>query len=341
MKIVFVHFTARIPQYLMDNINRVCDIFPEQEVVLITDLEVTNFRLPDNFKLHKILLEDEYWQVKDTLTHPKNFRDNFWFNSIARLIALCNYSTLTGQQILHFESDVLVSNDIPIGEFLALDRPLGYTILGENRGIASVLWISDPDFAQILKEFVIASVIKNPQTTDMLILSEFKLAFPNLVRIFASFPVYDDSFKLLPELIKEDFVYTQYNFDGCFDAADVGQYLFGDDPRNHRGRKYVRKELLTSYFKPRCTNYFYSHERNFINFDLKPPLKIYSLHIHSKDRKIFKSQNISKILQKGIQSQSKPEKKILVFEVFFLSLYKSILRKSTLCLERVKRIQTE
>jgi hypothetical protein len=124
-----------------------------------------------------------------------------------------------------------------------------------------------------------------------------------------------------------DFESTFKLFDGCFDAADIGQFLFGDDPRNQRGVKILRRELTSSYLKAREFNYTYSKNRAFIDIGSNPKVRLFNLHIHSKNAKIFSPKTGTKELIDGVKNQSKPEKRVFVGLVFLNSLKVAAMRR--------------
>lgn len=328
MKVVFVHFGPKIPKYLIFNIRRTCDLFPNHQVFLLVDRQQDNIIGRANFQIQQVFLDHQYADIRNRLSHPSDFRDNFWFSSLVRLTAICNFVIEDNQPILHIESDVLLAKDFPIDKFHDLDRPIAYTILGENSGVASVFWLRSAESAESLKEFIKNSVLADSGTTDMRILGSFQREYPQEVRILASFP--NKTLHLnapLPMSIAQDFEYTRSHFQGYFDAADLGQFIFGDDPRNHRGVKYLRRELKTSYLSPKSLNYVFSTDRQFMNLQSTSDEKVFSLHLHSKNTSIFHASTSVKAIQSAINNQQLPEKHELVVSVFLRSVGKSILRR--------------
>ena len=328
MEIVFVHLGSEFPKHLVLNLKRTCELFPEFNIVLITDMQ-TDIKIDkENFRKTFIGMNNDYQTLNNNLIHPKSFRHNFWFTSLARLYALCDYVISNKVSILHIESDVLVSADLPIQRFSSCDRPIAFTVVGEGSGVASILWIENAQAATKLKEYSAKSAREDPMTTDMKILGHFQQDNPQLVRVLASFPTdIGNSSKLLPPQIFEDFNYTAILFDGFFDAADVGRYLLGDDPRNHRGIKLLRKELDTSYFSPKELTYAYSDSRDFLGIQSDSINRFFSLHIHSKNAKVFKVDTSRKVLFKAIRNQSKGEGQTLVALVLFNAILNSLRRR--------------
>lgn len=323
-----MHFGSKLPKYLLLNLKRTCELFPQFTVVLITDTQEELAIDKSNFRKSHFLMTEDYEILNKNLNHPKEFRNNFWFTSLARIYALCDYVASNNVEILHIESDVLIARDLPMERFAMCDRPMAYTVVGKRSGVASVMWIRNSQAAMHLRDYAEKSAQKDPMTTDMKILGQYQEDFPQSVRVLASFPIGNvGSYKSLSQQIIEDFTYTEYLFEGFFDAADVGRYLFGDDPRNHRGIKLLRQQLATSYFSPREVKYIYSEIRNFLSTASGPQNRFYSLHIHSKDSEVFAENRIRDRFSRAIRDQDKPEGRILVLSVLFISIKNSILRR--------------
>ena len=328
MELVFVHFGSKYPKHLILNLKRTCDLFPELMIVLITDVPAKLRIDKINFRKSDFRMDIDYEMLDKNLNHPKNFRNNFWFTSLARIYALCDYVATNNESILHIESDVLISGDLPIDRFAQCDRPIAFTVVGKSSGVASVLWIKDARAANRLRTYASNSAHQDPMTTDMKILGHFQEDHPDLVRVLASFPTENpDSYNPLSLQLLEDFAYTQNLFEGFFDAADVGRYLLGDDPRNHRGIKFIRHQLDTSYFSPRRVKYVYSESRRFLNIASKSSNPFYSLHIHSKNAKVFRDRRMPDVICRAVRSQSEPERKILVIPILFQSVRNSLIRR--------------
>jgi hypothetical protein len=328
MEIVFVHFGSIPPNYLIRNLNRTCVFFPETTVTLITDVELDIPINHSNFQKHYFELGPEYQVVDSQISHPKSFRNNFWFTSLARVMALCDYVIEKQNAILHIESDVLVSKDFPLPKFANCDRTASYTMVGQMSGVASVLWLGNVSAAEHLKEYIKLRAQADPMTTDMKILGQYQEDYPQQVRILASFPTnLSDAYSFVPDQVIQDMIYSEELFGGFFDAADAGQFLLGDDPRNNRGMKFLRRELETSFFKPSKVEFWYSRERQFLNISSDGVNRFFSLHVHSKTESIFDNKRLESLLSKAADEQSRPESHILVPLVLIVSIRNSVIRR--------------
>ena len=328
MEIVFVHFGSPAPKYLIRNLNRTCEFFSDTTVTLITDTRRDVDVKHSNFQKYYFFMGADYEQVDRLLNHPKSFRNNFWFTSLARVIALCDYVIEKKVAVLHIESDVLVSRDLPLQKFAQCDRSIAYTIIGKQSGVASVLWLGNVKSALHLRDYVNHRAQIDSTATDMKILGLYQEEHPQQVRVLASFPTnLVGSYSSVPLQIFEDMIYSEKFFGGFFDAADTGQYLLGDDPRNHRGVKFLRRELASSFFKPSKAAFRYSKDRRFLNVSGGGVNRFFSLHIHSKTDSVFNENKIESVLSSAIESQSCPEKRTLIVSVLFISMKKSFVRR--------------
>lgn len=329
MEILFVHFGPKVPKYLRLNIRRTCKLFPTHRVILISDFSHPKLKNVNNFCQLRIEPNGDYDCLNSLLSHPKEFRDNFWFNSLARLIAIAHYVIEVNRPIVHVESDVLLSNDFPFSEMAKLDRHLAYPLIGENSGVASVMMIRDRDSALFLNNFIRATIMSDTTTTDMKILGELQRNHPEMVRALASFPLHpSENHSVMAQNIEDDFVYSENLLGGYVDAADIGQFLLGDDPRNHRGIKYLNRELPTSYLRASKLQYVYDKNREFVSLSENKISKIFALHIHSKNPKVFSEKTTQSILRRACTTCIGGSRRVLVFSVLISSIVKSVKRRT-------------
>ena len=136
MNIVFVHLNTKVPRYLINNIKSTIEMFPEHQVHLIHNEVVS---LP-KIKLLKSYLytKDAKWRnLEAILNHPKSFRGNFWFTSLARFLAISQFAKEFPGEIVHLESDVVISRDFPFEKFTNQRKGIAFPITSSKRGIAS------------------------------------------------------------------------------------------------------------------------------------------------------------------------------------------------------------
>ena len=318
MEIVFIHFNSRIPIHLFMNLQRTVRIFPNVKVVLISNR--AQF-IPANVKF-ELFTEDQDWKnLFSRISHPRNFRHNFWFTSLSRLQVLAKYQISSGVPILHIESDVIISDDFPLKEFEKHIRNIAFPILSLDRGIASILYLPNSEASNLLLEHIELEASQNSNTTDMLVLgSIYKKSNP--ISILPIGPVGSQYYRdFTPEEIFEEWEQGIATFKGVFDGWDVGGYFFGTDPRNARGKSFVQRQVPSEFADVQSWTLAYSDDRHFLNLVTRTgQIPIYCLHLTSKNLFLFKrsskKKNYSKFLiQKGEYSLFYP--RIFMTQAFF------------------------
>jgi hypothetical protein len=329
MQILFAHFYSRVPRHLMLNLRRTISLFPEHEVCLVTDQDFSNIDVSE-LNLIKYAPSANWTNVESILNHPTEFRNNFWFISLSRFIAIGEVLEGTSESILHIESDVLLAADFPFDNFLSLDKDFAFPVVSQDLAIASCLFFKNGSAAGDLAKFTIDSVHANHSTTDMHILRDFMKKYPERVQLLPSTPMQLDAI-----VSASDEFLTQTEraiplFDGIFDGFDIGRFLFGDDPRNDRGFSILRRNDPRTYLDTSRLNLYVTDERDFpyVRNSLHPfVLPIYALHIHSKNLKLFKLKETRKMLKKAVLDSKNESQKIFSLTIFLKSALISIRRR--------------
>jgi len=330
MKIVFVHFGKRTPKHLELNIERCLSLFPEIPVILITDKAC---KVPSIIGLEtSYYTPDAKWhEIDKALSHPKDFRENFWLTSLARFLAIENYLMVNPNEILHVESDVILAKDFPFDRFTTLTKPLAFPVLSPTQGIASILYFRNYESAHALVKISLEMVSADSQTTDMLILRRFYDLNPGLIQ---ALPIGPDELDIYRRTMSSELMKDMKNgsdqLGGVFDGLDFGYFIFGVDPRNQRGRRVVRKAIQTNFLQVEKTVLKFSKSRDFLSITSQndgAELPIYSLHIHSKNPRIFNLRKSANNLRRGAEAYQQPPSSNLVAKVFLSSVLASIIRR--------------
>lgn len=329
MNIVFVHFKTKLPKHLILNLRRTVMLFPDHQVVLITDQNVSNLNIPRLVSFH--FYESHEWlEIEGLLDHPRGFRGNFWFTSLGRFIALAYFAKYHNGPLVHIESDVIISSDFPFDAISKVEANFAYPVVSETQAIASCLFIKDEQSAQFLATFALESVRLNHSTTDMYVLHDLLTQHPAKVQILPSTPPQRE---IVPaasqEFINKIAEGTQY-FKGIFDGFDIGRYLFGDDPRNDRGFSVLRRQDPRSYVHARKLDFSITKEREFPyvkNGSSSESLPIFALHVHSKNLKFFKTKMIASEVTKSVVNSKKRTKKIFSVKSFLVCAVNAVRRR--------------
>jgi hypothetical protein len=302
--------------------------------------ESLNIRLPVNVTIFEIQERLEIRELEKTLSHDPNFRNNFWFTSIARYIYLANHVKKVGGKAIHIESDVILSRDFPFAKIAALKSSLAFPVVSKDRGIGSVVYVNGNEGANLLIEACLKYTALNPNINDMEILGKIFLDNQTTVYPLPTGP--NGVFQKLLSTIKlnptceTEMECLWSSFGGYFDGNDYGPYLTGLDPRNHRGRLLRFHENASNYVETSSQKYIYDSRREFVGVQelnsVNKPTPLFNLHIHSKQRDYFDNRKQSRALQTVIIEK---RQKIILWEVVVKSIYNSILRRLRTIREKV------
>jgi len=205
----------------------------------------------------------------------KDFRDGFCNNTSKRLFILNEYMKQKGlKNVVHLENDVLLYSDMKYD----LDEKIYITMDEENRCVPGIVYIPNHElFDRLIQEY-------NYSKDDMENLAIFYNRHRDIVN---TFPIIDNSVQ--PSIYNKEFE----RFHSIFDAAAMGQYLGGVDPRNIPGDTtgFVNETCIIKYnnyqFKwLKKKGHYVPHILINNNWIL-----VNNLHIHSKRLKEFSMDN--------------------------------------------------
>lgn len=307
MNLVFIHF-GTAPKHFVLNVEDTCKRFPNSKIYVITDVEKEYFKTHDNLT---VICEDISKRISDyalITTLPSRFRNGFWLLSLIRLEILAEFVNQSKQPAVHIESDVVISSDFPFNFLENTGKSLAYVRVSEIESIASIVFLKPGVTCEIFASSIFSDFQKNPGMTDMKFLSDFQKKYPNLV------------YELPGDLA--DTNRTPYIFDG----SDFGQYLFGTDPRNSRGVRFLNYRNANTRVSPESYEFSYDDGRQFLNIASEGnSLYLVNLHIHSKLPKMFQSISRENMLRRSIAPVRRKWR--LHFFVFLRQLQAAVLRR--------------
>jgi len=273
MNIILVSIN-NFQEYILTNISQLIRLNHSNIYVIINKrFEIFFSSFDDKIKLIFVEdLNDEYKYISNSRL-DKNFRDGFWMLCSARFYyiyeAMKKYDL---KDVIHLENDVLLyyNCDILNGCF---DKSRVYLPFDTfNRNIASIMYIPEHN---ILKS----------------ILDNYDLSKDDMNN-FSSIQKKTGLIENLPIFIPSLFDNSEYNFvtknydkfQFIFDAAAIGQYLGGIDPKNEPGN-------TVGFVNETCVIKYNNFKFEWCDKDniKKPFIKIkdilypiFNLHIHSK-----------------------------------------------------------
>jgi len=189
------------------------------------------------------------------------------------------------------ESDVWISSSFPMREFEFADFHFAYPLTTLTQGVASTFFVSSNSSLQRFIDYAKLKVLENPASTDVTILAEFRRDNPNLVFILPSGPKTESAYNLDFAGDEIEIMSDSKKFPGqFFDASTWGQFLTGEDPRNSWGIRVIYHVQSHHAINPSKFRFRVSDKNIYADID-GASYQIHSLHVHSKDIRIFQIPN--------------------------------------------------
>ena len=269
MKIILVSLNI-LPNYLFDNINFLFKL-NNTDITVITDKK--NCRHLEKYDIEVISVENLIEDYDTTYNLYKNqTRDGFWFWTTYRFIVIQKYMKLYNiTDVLHLENDVLLFKNADDLNFHDKTKIL-VTMDSNTRCIPGIMYIPNNEILSIC--------INNFNgTNDMF---KWGYCYNHSKQYVDNLPIFNNNI----------FVSNHFEKYNCiFDAAAIGQYLGGIDPRNGNSVPgFINETCIIKY-----NNYKFSWKKN--KYDILAPyiiidnkdIEIVNLHVHCKNLKKFTS----------------------------------------------------
>lgn len=303
--IVQVHLGDDPPAYLYDQLRQTRLLNPVVPIFLILSDGILYDR--DVIKELKIIVV-RAGAIKASSNH-KRFRlhnrirrkelGGFWLHASERFFVIESFLKVCPlENVVHLENDVMLYAGLSdLEKSLENYCPgVGLTMDSEFRCIPGIVFVRTPEALMQMNEFIVRRTLRRAKN-DMRALALFMREAPPAVS--AALPV-------LPPSYREDYPLTSAvgetstrlwyddgyrHFKGIFDAAAIGQYLGGVDPRNDPGPTigFVNE---TAVYDPRRLGLRWK-EKDGLRLPYgkvgEEEFPIFNLHIHAKRLKEFSS----------------------------------------------------
>lgn len=279
----FVHLGESIPTHLRENLARTRRLFPELEILLITDVPESKlgFTAKLAVKVQRPLDASRGVIEPPSLDADPRFWGGYWQKTFNRLFALqAAFRDEPRRTLVHIESDVILLPSFPFENFVDSQQVL-WGEVGQHHDVAALLIIPSREaLARLLLELS-NEVNRDPTLNDMTALH--KIAKSNSIdqAHLAMIPEDEGSEKA-----------------GLYDGLPWGHYLYGTDPRAFYGRRIVGRTMSLSRFRPADYELSVAGQLLLVN-----GVPLHTLHIHSKA--IFAFQDSAEELQQRIDSAGK------------------------------------
>jgi len=308
MDSVIIHRGAQTPEYIRHFVHQFYTFNRLKKLWLIIENsdKLAKTLLSDYPCVQTVLLdsippqkERKFFMKWNRMNHA--FRGGFWRYAIERFFILHDFMSSQGiKTIIHFEYDNMIYFDIE-----KLSRAFDGTTQGislpadsNKRCIPSVVFIKD---VAVLQRFCATynTCYLPLKYNDMIAFSKFSKKKKNACSFLPLVPSwYKDgktyfssaSGKKCKDIDLFDSGYSEFN--GVFDAAAIGQYLGGVDPRNDNalGPGFINE---TAMYSPADMKFEWQkdEEDRLIPYGeyAGQKFRIFNLHIHSKGLEKFRS----------------------------------------------------
>jgi hypothetical protein len=323
LRAVFVHLGANIPSHLKLNLERHKRLFPEIPATLGISTTTPLPKIPQEVEVFMYKRSSESIDLMKSLNLSPSFRDGFWHLTLERLFALSDiHSFFPSEPMVHVESDVLLMPNFPWAQ-LAAQRQMMWGKVTPTEDIAALLFSPSYFKTEQMVEKIIEAVKFNPNTNDMRSLH------------FASKSLPSTDFKYLPSGIDcDDFS------GGFFDVATLGMWLTGMDPRNAWGKRRYLHPLPHHLVNPGSFNYRFQEGKLLVERE-GTERKVFSLHIHSKDLRLFGPSWEDRLRKLVLSSNKRTPRTNFILTAFVRNLYeftKEVLSRKALVAIRRKII---
>jgi len=286
---VFVQLGTHLPKHLIQNLLLVNDSFPNIKINLVLSESCQRIKLiPDFVDLTFYTATESVEGILSKKVRDPTFREGFWRYSLERLFAIESiHFAKPNASLIHIESDILLLPEFPIDKFKLLNH-VSWMCVDAEKDIASIIYF--PNIAKTRKftKDLYDYLVESDSPTDMLGLHWLRQNHPQEYMLLPTgISLHED----LHSETKDSPDITEIFSEGIFDAAGIGMWLTGFDPRNNYGvTKYFETSKLREsgfYIDPSAFPYTYekSSGLSFTRGHIRT--QIYNLHVHSKSRLLF------------------------------------------------------
>jgi hypothetical protein len=308
--IVFVHLGAALPPWLDDALfqARLVNTCP---IYVVAEAAALNARpLPENMRglaLEEIGVSPKHQAFRRMSFLDRSFRGGFWTYTTERFFALESAMAALGMgAVVHLENDVLLYAGLEelAPKLAALYPRLAATFDNDQRCVPGFVYVHEIAALSRLTDFLLAALQAlrrlPPQqlqgVNDMVLLGEYRARVPGGLALLPVIPA-DYPAPLRSQIGHVAADAGLYARDCAalgmiFDAAALGQYLGGIDPRNHPGptRGFINESALYDprLLKPRMVSDTDGFRRPVVE-TAQGLVPVGNLHIHAKDMRDFLS----------------------------------------------------
>ena len=284
--LIFVHIGNALPKHALSSFRRSARLWPGKTVVLLNQSAIPArvHGLPDFQAIEDFYDGMPLADARLPKSWDNSFRDGFLRKCLERFFVLDQYCRWAGvASFFHAETDVLTSS-VP-----DLERKLD--LLGQgifiprddvDRAIGSLIYVNS---GLALQEFVRFVTTGRSFSNEMEALAAFIDAKPGMAFALPTIRYWEATPPLWPTISPEE-------IGAIFDAAALGQWVLGIDPRNSLlpVRNHFRNERHKSTFSEMTLRYSLRQNLLTVQVDRHSSIvPLANLHVHSKKLQVFQS----------------------------------------------------
>jgi|LauGreDrversion4_2_1035121.scaffolds.fasta_scaffold283007_2 hypothetical protein len=283
MEVVLV-CTGNFQSYILQNIQQLKNL-QNHQITVITESEFFDY-FPKDIRLvdRKTLVNEQINNYLQNTQHSRDFRGGFWIHCFTRFLYIYQYMKNEDRKnIIHLENDVMTYFKMD-EEFLQrfnVEKDMYIILDNPSRCIPGLIFIRSYHIWEKLFQHI------NYHNNDMDWLSG----------MFRLYPQHIDYLPIIHLPLKTNDIEWNHQYESkwncIFDAAAMGQYLGGVDPRNISGDTvgFVNTDASFPYNGYRFQWQFENDLWVPYLVDGDKKIKIMNLHIHSKNLDRFLSSN--------------------------------------------------
>lgn len=306
MSIILIHIGDLFPTYINDCIKQL-RVFNEYMPIYVLLEKKHHDKITENtiilIDLNE-LNDDEYTKTyleKNKRKHNSlmQFRSGFWIYTTLRFFYIRKFMEKNKlSNVFHFENDMMVYMDLTknLSKFTENYEEFAITMHFDTSCVPAFMFIKDQTAINKLVEFM----MHNKFNTDMDLLANFKEHSPKTKVLPIVYPDYIKNNELISlTKVKStnplNYIYNYDIFLSIFDAAYIGQYVGGIDPRNIESDKstigFINGDAPIQCDKFEGIKWITDENNRKIPTVLvkRENIKINNLHIHSKKLYLYSS----------------------------------------------------
>jgi hypothetical protein len=290
-KVIFVFLGAKLPRYAIASL-LLAEKYSGLTPVLIGN--ASQERQVDHFGKVQFFSTEDFYDpalartTSSFLLSDSTTREGLWVKSLERFFVLYQFAKWQQQHVVfHAELDqILCRADLLIQNLEGTQRTgVFFPFHKPGKAVASVLYCNKISALGMFLDYAMSGRLFH---NEMELLADWATEHPEFA-IALPTPC-NDSHNPTNDSSQSLFSVTSKHIDGVVDAAQIGQWVAGIDPRNLRWNvkpvnKFISapsKFMLSNEVLWKCSLRLDSLGRMRLTVGDNPPITLYNLHIHSK-----------------------------------------------------------